>query len=1178
MQLLKLEAYGFKSFADKLNIEFGKGITAIVGPNGSGKSNITDAIRWVLGEQNVRNLRGAKTEDVIFSGSAQRRRLGIAEVVLSFDNSDGELPLEFSEVSVTRRIFRSGDSEYFINNVPCRLKDIHALFADTGLGRDGMSVISQNNVDDVLNNRPEERRLLFEEAAGITKYRTRKREALKKLDDTEQNLLRVNDIINEIAANIEELSASAERTRRYNALNEKFQRAKLSLIVNRYDKYALLSEEAARKSKAINEELALNDAKIQSGEVEKMQLAAELDEVESALGVLAAKNRTIAADMEKSSSRLAVLDERIRQSEIEKARLTASLVELSARQQQDGEKIKSNAAKLKELGEKIADASSLLNEEAAKLASADESINLAKAELDEYNAARMSNLRRNVQLESNIKSHKIKLKELTESLASDEREKTVATEKFSQAKQNLFTLKKDADEMSASFAAEGQELKELKEKLNEIGGKRQAAEQAKSAAYNELFEKKHRLKILQALQGEYEGFGRAAKAVLRAKKIWRKNVCGVVAELIDVPKEYITAIETALGGSMQNIVVEDEQTAKLAIEFLKKNRLGRATFLPLTTLKPPVDSKKFDKYDGFLGSAASLVTCADKYRTAVEFLLKRTAVVTDIDAAINLARDERYRVRIVTLQGELINVGGSFTGGSREKREASFFGRADEILKLKDDVAKRQERLIECEADQSALAGIAALLEKKLNESESSCRRLEMAAAAARLKAEQAEKAAGDLELKQQSAAAQTKDTQAKIDSISCALKNMQKSLADFSRTRDDAPDLETKLKEQEKERGRINARLTDLKIKKSALLQEQGFLKEKDGEDKKALADRLKRREAAEAELKKSRTLAYECQKEADALKKENKHLSDLKAVGEKDYANFQSVRLNKLSDRQNCDTLLQELRKTGGALRARLHENELAAAKYAVVLEQFAEKLMAEYSLSIEQARQGRMAGGDEMLESESEELERAIKSLGAVNPGAIEEFERASQRQEFLSAQANDLVKSKEYLNGIIADIDVEMAKRFKNAFNEINSHFKAIFARLFGGGAAELKMTDKDGILSAGIEINVQPPGKKMNGLAVLSGGERALTVIALLFAVLQYKPSPFIVVDEIDAPLDESNVARFAGYLKEYAENTQFIIVTHRKGTMEAADVLHGVTATEGGVSRIVSVRLEDADA
>ena len=997
MQLKRLEAYGFKSFADKITIDFDSGITAIVGPNGSGKSNITDAIRWVLGEQNVRNLRGARAEDIIFTGSAGRKPLGLAEVSLFFAN-DGTLPVDFREVVVTRRLYRSGESEFYINRARCRLKDIYNLFADTGIGHDGMSIIGQNRIDDILNSKPEERRLFFEETAGITKYRSRKRETVRRLTDTENNLVRVQDIIREIENQLEPLARQAERTRIYNGLAEEQKKCRLTQLALDYQRESQRYGENEQKLQKKREEALTAEAEVNKAEARRQELGKKLIELEKTMQEQAGKSERLRQNIEAASREVAALEERQEQSEATKERILARRQELSSLQAQQ-----------------VAELAGLAAEEKQKQADF----------------------------------------QLAGELLQKERERA-ATYK-------------------GTIAARQQELNAAREGLN--------------IAQRKLTSAQQECAMLERMQQAYEGFGKAPKAVLKAREPWRKGVAGAVAELMEVPAEYVTAIEVALGSAQQNLVTRDTDTAKAAIAFLKQQRLGRATFLPLSTIvQRTVPDLQVAGEQGVLDWASRLVKVPAEYGKVADFLLARTLVVDNLDHALALARKHNQKLRLVTLTGELINPGGSLSGGGRGHQEAGFLNRSAEIEALQGKISEGKAKVAGAE---DKLASAQKMLEE------------------ARQDAEELASLIHEREIKQ------------------AVLK--QEALRAGER-------LESC--RQEKARG-------------------EKALKDNEQEEKELLAGAaasLQRLQEIEAQQKIWQESYDESQEQHESLYKQ---------------------RMDSLEESQKLEQDAHKANRVRQQIQEEIHKLELVGAKLEMALGEWKENLFSEYGLTPERAAEEALDMEPALLKSRLHELNEKIKALGPVNPNALEEHEELSKRHGFMEKQSNDLVEAKENLEKILAEMDEAMSKQFTEAFAQIQVYFREIFVRLFGGGEAELKLTDNEDVLNAGVEILVTLPQKKRQNLSALSGGERALTVIALLFSFLRYRPSPFSVLDEIDAPLDEANVVRFGTFLREFAEETQFIVVTHRKGTMEAVDTMYGVTIEDAGVSRILSVKLDE---
>ena len=997
LQLKKLEAYGFKSFADKIEVDFDKGITAIVGPNGSGKSNISDAIKWVLGEQNVRNIRGVKAEDVIFAGSESRRPMGVAEVSLYFDN-DGTLPVDFSEVVVTRRLFRSGESEFYINKSRCRLKDIVNLFADSGIGHDSMGIISQNKMDEILNARPEEKRLFFEEAAGISKYRSRKREAMRKLEDTEGNLQRVHDILGEIENQLGPLEAGAAKARRYQELQEELSELNLTGLYQHYKQLQARHGEFDHKiQEKRDQEQAANTAR-QLIESRSSQLDVELLDLEKNLERLAKNRQEIHAAIEEADSRIKVLEERRRQGKASRQRYQQQI-----RQQQ---------AAIAEAGENVSGL-----EQAEKSA----------------------------------------------------REKKQAVEQ--------------------EIADKRQRAKVLRQSLTELRQQGQGLNQQKQKIQAVIQSAEGRLQVLERLQNSYEGFGRAVKAVLKTQQRWRAGVCGAVAELLDVPGKYVVAVETALGGSLQNIVTKDTDTAKAAIAMLKADKLGRATFLPLSSIVVRPHKEQLPTgARGVIGWAHEVVKSDAAYSRVAEFLLGRTLVVDTLENALALNKHMGQRLRIVTLEGELLAPGGALTGGSQHHKESSFLNRREEIAWLHDELRDRKTQGEE--------------LAKKL------------------------------LQLQEQ-----------------------------YEQLDDEAEELSHDTSQLEMDKAVLEQQL--LRAKEQILLRQREIQRYQA-----AIENQNRELASMDQEL-------AESVQEIAGLMEACQHQQRAYAKADEEHRNVYQQRLARMAEKKNND---KEIREAGSRLQDiqnQLHQIELAASKIGYELEQCQEKMLSDYGLVPERAAEKAQDLEPAELRKALQNLDKELKNLGTVNPNAPKEYEELQQRHEFLAGNAGDLEKAKQDLLQLIEQMEAVMTKQFGEAFLKINEYFGEIFVKLFGGGQAGIQLTDKENILESGVNIMVTVPGKKMQNLSVLSGGERALTVVALLFSFLKYRPAPFSVLDEIDAPLDEANIGRFGKFIREYAEKTQFIMVTHRKGTMEAADTMYGVTIEDAGVSKILSVKLED---
>lgn len=1181
LQLKRLETYGFKSFADKIEIDFDKGITAIVGPNGSGKSNITDAIRWVLGEQNVRNLRGTKAEDIIFTGSAARRALGVAEVSLVFDN-DGTLPVDFKEVVITRRLFRSGESEFYINKGRCRLKDIYNLFADTGLGHDGMSIIGQNKIDEILNSKPEERRLFFEETAGITKYRNRKRESVRKLEDTEKNLVRVTDILQEIDNQLEPLAASAAKTREYNELQEDYKNCRLTEI---HHKYTKLSETAAKQAGELQDsqdQVTAAETSVRLTELRKEELGKEILDLDYSLQELAEKNNALRDKIEGASSEIQVLEERGRQSKAAKERILAQRAALE----------KEADTARQELGQLAADK----EQRAVELSGAEE--NLAKQK--EASAALAQKLREQRELCSGLDSQR---EALTKKLMEKQNELLLIERDIKNSTADRESRETEAQTAATGLAALEAELQEqttaLEQAAQEQAGQeadreagRTQLQQAETEAARiqeervknrqELHAADSKLQFLRNMQQSYEGFGRAAKAVLKSQATWAGGVCGAVAELLQVPQQYITAIETALGSSQQNVVTEDTNTAKAAIAFLKKERLGRVTFLPLQSIVVRTASNGPERQDtGVIGYANEIVGTDAKYKKIADFLLSRTLVVDTLDHALALAKKHGYRLRIVTLEGELLNPGGSLSGGSQQHREASFLNRGGEISALEQKTAELSAAEKRLEQEQMTAATARQAAADQLTKVEQmlqalAVRSAERRVARERLQAEKSEKAVQLDQLQKLAAEFQQSFAKAQEQRVAAArqVRELETEQAALQAKVDEAREVFADLDQDADDLGKY---INDCEVNRTVL--EQELLRSQE----RAL---LKQRELEKAQEGAARTVEEEkalengreeSQQRLQSLRAENEEWQGLYDAGQKEHKDVYAKRMAKLVESQNNDQAARDAARKLSSLQNRLHQLELAASQVKFSLEQCAEQLLADYGLTPERAAECALELSPAAVRQHMQTLEKKMADLGPVNPNAVQEYEELSKRSEFMQKQSRDLIAAKDNLLDILREMDITMTKQFKEAFQKINTYFGEIFVKLFGGGEARILLTDEANVLEAGVEIEVQLPEKKRQNLSALSGGERALTVIALLFSFLRYRPSPFSVLDEIDAPLDEANISRFGSFLRDYAAQTQFIIVTHRKGTMEAADAMYGVTIEDAGVSKILSVRLNELE-
>ncbi len=1179
LQLKRLEAYGFKSFADKITIEFDKGVTAVVGPNGSGKSNITDAIRWVLGEQNVRNLRGTKSEDIIFAGSVSRRQLGVADVTLTFIN-EGDLPIDYDEVVVERRLYRSGESEFYINKSRCRLKDIYALFADTGLGHDGLSVIGQNKIDDILNSRPEERRLFFEETAGITKFRDRKRESVRKLDDTEKNLTRVTDIMQEIETQLEPLAEQAERTRKYNAWNEEYKECRITELYRKQER----SSEAERKGE---EKIAAARDEVAAGE-------AELGKIESNKELISNKVVILEKDMESKAEEREKLHDKIEE--------TKSEIRVLTERQEQGD------ANWKRITKEIdaLDDDALSTESEKKTLSEMETTQ--KKRVDDMATRIAAEREKSKRLEDDIRSQKERVKELAKQKEQAEKDaltKQSAMELIDQRIESDTKSRKEGKETAESLRAEleddRKELKELTERVTLLAKENETLTNAKqeikerikkltldmrerqqTLRMNQQYigQAEAKLSVLTRMQEAYDGFGRAARMVLLSKERWRHHVCGAVAELINVPQKYLTAIMVALGASQQSIVTDDAVTAKEAIAHLKRTKAGRATFLPLDTIAQRAHpNEKINKTGGVIGYADEVVQTDEKYKRVAAFLLARTLIVDTIDHALVIAREHGQRMRIVTLSGELINLGGSLTGGSLQSHEAGFMSRSSEIETLRETLRQKKAEKDEAERLYNEATAEMSASETRERETVEKSENVRVALAEARVRRD---KLASDTESKE-----------TRLDAIMTLQKEQEESFAKLEASRvtmaRELLNLRTKLSQISKDAIAAGDALDDIEQDASDFSKYINKLEvEKVSLEHEALRSRerilLKEKEIARInatkaqkrdELQKIKAGIALGSEQIKKLEAENEESEKIFASIDAEYNEMYAHKLELASQSKDNDKELQSCRRKLGATQERLHQLEIEQSRLHFDTEKYIAELLDDYQLSVEDAARQALDMTDKAIREKMTSLEADITALGTVNLNAIEEYDNLKSRHDLMTNQVNDLNDARGNLMRIISQMDDTMTKQFRAAFVDIKKYFNEIFIKLFGGGKAELYLTDEKNVLEAGVEIVVQLPEKKQQNLSVLSGGERALTVIALMFAFLKVRPAPFSVLDEIDAPLDEANIVRFGRFLREFSNETQFVIVTHRKGTMEAADMMYGVTLEDAGVSKIISVKLDD---
>lgn len=1186
MFLKRIELSGFKSFANRTELEFVQGITAVVGPNGSGKSNISDGIRWVLGETSARSLRGGKMEDVIFSGSDSRRAVSFGEVSLTLDNSSQTLPLDFAEVTVTRRVHRSGESEYFINKQACRLRDITELFMDTGIGKEAYSIIGQGRIEEILSTKSEERRGIFEEASGIVKYKSRKKDAEKKLAETEQNLLRIHDLVSELENQIEPLREQSEKAIRFRELRESLKTREISLYVHQIDGIHTSWETHNKKLnelKASQIELStvvsLHDAGLEQHRLDARRLEDELNELQNVL-------LRLSEEVEKCEGYGEVLKERRRNLDTNLENAVQSISVQSERLSRKETDLAEQRSKLAVISQQLADLEQQLALEEERLLGVSASAALEaeeshKAELLEVMNA-MAQVRNEIRYaDLQMDSLKKRLDKLEEDRQKWSEQRVELIRKREQLDQRLAETVQELERIREQYLTVSQTLKQkeqLAQEAQEMVRKWEGRRDALTSRRDTMLE----------LQNDYDGFMHGVKEVLKARgKGTLRGIRGAVAELIGVPAKVETAIETALGAALQNVVVETEKDGREAIAFLKQRQSGRATFLPMNVMKsrfiPDQERQAMQAAQGFVGVAVELVQFDPEYQQIFGNLLGNVIIAQTLEDANRIAAKGQYRYRVVTLEGDVVNAGGSMTGGSQAKKNVNLLSRQRQIDELTSEIAITEKQLhelieraaavkAEIDAVNGTLGELRDLGEQKRIEEQGL-----LAEKNALLAEDQTIEDGMTVDIQDYEALVQEKHQFEQLRERSS--QELVRLEQEEVRIREQLREAELARKASEEAREELQEQLTGLKVKVAAAAQEkQGMLSE--------LRRMEQEQRIAEEELAASRNRMSELERAKAESELETtaqiEQLNDLKLKRSACAEQLELKRADRAALLDRLELEESETRDQRNQLKLvedELRQTEVRVNRLDVELDNLLKKLGEEYELSYELAKERYPVPEDvPAAQQEVRELKRQIHALGEVNLGAIEEYARISERYEFLTNQKNDLIEAKTTLYGVIREMDEEMSRRFKTTFDAIRSHFGTVFVKLFGGGRADLILSEPDNLLETGIEIMAQPPGKKLQNLSLLSGGERALTAIALLFAILNVKPVPFCVLDEVEAALDEANVTRFAEYLREFSQVTQFIVVTHRKGTMEEADVLYGVTMEEAGVSKLVSVRLEEESA
>jgi chromosome segregation protein len=1181
MYLKRLDIIGFKSFAERVGVDFVQGVTAVVGPNGSGKSNITDAIRWVLGEQSAKSLRGSKMEDIIFAGSDSRKPLNYAEVTLTLDNQDERLAIDYNEVSVTRRVTRSGESEFLINKQPCRLKDIIDLFMDSGLGREAFSIISQGKVEEILNSKAEERRTIFEEAAGVLKYKNRKKKAEVKLSETQENLNRVNDILHELESQVEPLKVQASIAKDYLEKKEELEKIEVALTVydieDLHQKWENLSQQLETHQQEeikLTSTLQIKEAKIEETRDHIAALDESINDLQNVL-------LYASEELEKLEGRKEVLKERKKNASQNRIQLEKNIAEYTEKVNYLKGNRNSQEELFVQLKEQVNSIQALLKEKQEKLTlfteNIDEKIESLKGEYIE-----LLNEHAGAKNESKYIDQQLEQQERKSTRLDTENERFIEERRLAQAKKHQ--IHSELEKVQKRLAQQVVEFREQQRKLENIKNNYQKQEKMLYQAYQILQQAKSRKEMLEEMEEDFSGFTQGVKEILKARGKKLSGIEGAVAELVTVPKEYETALETAFGAALQHIVVDTEQNARLAIQYLKQNSFGRATFLPMSVIKGRALStaqlSAIQNHPSLVGSAVSLVKYEGKYEEVIQNLLGNVVVTKDLKGANELAKILQYRCRLVTLDGDIVNPGGSMTGGAVKQKNSSLLTRKVELEELKGKLVLMDEKTTAIENQVKSLKESVSVNEQaieKIREFGEELRLTEQSLKGDLREAEIEEKNINDrLAIYDQEKGQFSSEQQ----SLTARKEKLCEEM-DIFKAKIDALDVEiTKLTEQ---------RSNNL-ISRETLMKEINDLKVEFAAKNEQFINTRERFELIKAELEESEqklslytedlsllnsemegSTSGEQQLELAAIQKQQDKEETIKLISSR-----RQERMQMQTGLEDAEIEAKEIKRLHKGMIEVLKDEEVKINRLDVELETRLSHLREEYLLSFEGAKeQYPLTVPVQEARKKVKLIKLAIEELGNVNIGAIEEYERVSERYEFLNEQKTDLQEAKDTLFQVIGEMDIEMKRRFELTFNGIREHFEPVFRALFGGGRADLKLTNPEDLLNTGVEIVAQPPGKKLQNLGLLSGGERSLTAIALLFSILKVRPVPFCILDEVEAALDEANVFRFSQYLKRFSSETQFIVITHRKGTMEEADVLYGVTMQESGVSKLVSVRLED---
>lgn len=1178
--LKSIDAFGFKSFAEHTNVQFDEGVTAIVGPNGSGKSNITDAIKWVLGEQSAKSLRGAKMEDIIFSGAEHRKAQNYAEVKLKLENSSGKLQVDSTEVTVTRRLYRSGESEYYLNNDRARLKDIIDLFLDSGLGKEAFSIISQGRVDEILNAKPIDRRQILEESAGVLKYKKRKATSVQKLDQTEDNLSRVEDILYDLEGRVEPLREEAAIAKEYKHLSKEMEKSDVLVTVHDIKQYSdninelddnlnhLKSQQATKDAEKVQHTQSLNkykaerqqlDTRIESLNFELVKATEEVEKFTGQLNVLEERKRNQSetnARFEEEQESLLNQAENLNK---EKTEVQLEIDRLKAQQKELNEKVQYLESQLYVTDEQHDEKLETIKDEYYQLMSEQSDVNNDIRFLEHT-------IQENESKQSRLDSRLVEAYEQLKHIQSD----------INEAEKQSTTTKKELKNAE-------QQLNEYERKLTQLKQQRSEYEEKLHQAYRFNEKLKSRIDSAATQQEEYSYFFNGVKHILKAKNKQLTGIRGAVAEVIQVPSDLTKAIEIALGASLQHVIVDSEKDGRQAIQYLKQNGLGRATFLPLNVIQPRhiandiLNSAKTSQ--GFINIASEAIQVDSDYQNVLQNLLGNTIIVDELKNANELARKIRYRTRIVTLEGDIVNPGGSMTGGG-DRKTKSILAQKDDLAKMRAQLEDYQQQTIEFEKQFQAIKEASDQIsenyfetsqqynsaKQRLHDFELELDRLRKSEAHLKDEHEEFEFEKNDGYQSETSKQTLTEKKQ-RLDQIKAQLLKLEEDINLYTKLSKEGKASTTQTQQQ------LHQKQSDLAVVKERLnAQKQSLTK-----ITKQLESVEKQQEKLDEQIKLFNSDEMTGEKAFETIQS---HIEQSKVTKEKltvDIEDVKSRRLELNDTIEETDQKLQEANQDILSIENRYQDIKAEQSRLDVLINHAIDHLSDDYHLTYERASElYELDEAIDVLRKKVKLTKMSIEELGTVNLNAIEQFEEINTRYTFLDEQRADLRAAKLTLEQLIDEMDQEVKDRFKETFHAVQGHFADVFKSLFGGGQAELRLTDDD-YLSAGVDIIVQPPGKKLQHLSLLSGGERALSAIALLFAILKVRSAPFVILDEVEAALDEANVIRYAQYLKELSDQTQFIVITHRKGTMEFSDRLYGVTMQESGVSKLVSVNLNTID-